>query len=159
MGPYGLTGDIKLRSFSGETKHLLGLTGSVVVLKKDGKDRSMTVQAAKSYGQYVLIHFNGINNPEDVHVLIGSEVWIDRNNAAKLGANEYYIADLVGCALYFNNSVCAHVISVWSNGATEMFEVETTEGVKVHVPFIAQYIGDVNLPEKRIELLVDWILL
>ena len=158
MGPYGVHGDIKVKSFSGETEHLLGLNGKMVLLRKDGKDQKRSVETVKTYGNDLLIRFVGLGSPELVHPLVASELWVEREFASPVGAGDYYIGDLVGCSLVFAGTALGTVTGLWENGAMDMFEVEKADGSKAHVPFSAQFIGEVDIASKSIQLLHDWIL-
>jgi 16S rRNA processing protein RimM len=47
---------------------------------------------------------------------------------------------------------------VCEGGASELLEVELSDGRTVLVPFVEEYIGRVDLTAHTVELLVDWVL-
>jgi 16S rRNA processing protein RimM len=159
MGPYGLKGDLKIKSHSGETSHFRKLNGKTLELRsKDGKTKVLTVLQGGEHGRYALLRFGGIETPEQLHQYSGWEVWTERNNGAQLASGEYYVADLVGCTLRFEGQDLARVRNVWDSGAGDMFEVEKSDGSLVNVPFRDPFIGAVHIKERWIELLLEWIL-
>lgn len=60
---------------------------------------------------HFLIKFKGLDAPETARKLTGSEILVGRDRAASLGENEFYIADLIGCALVLSPSAEAAVVS------------------------------------------------
>jgi len=155
-GSHGVRGELKIRSFSGETDHFTRLEW--VTLRKGGAAYEYAVEGVRLQGDKVLLKLEGIDNPETARRFSGYEIWVPRHMAAPRGEDEYYIGDLVGLKLIHNGREAATVQSVWENGTTAMLEVLTTENKSVMVPFHDHYVGEVRLAAGEIELLTLWIL-
>lgn len=170
QAPYGLKGELKVRSLSGEVDHFLRLEGRTVALRPviDGRPgatvQERAVETVRVVEPHLLVKFAGFDSPEKARALTGCEMLVPRSQAAGLEDGEYYIADLVGCGLVFQGAVLGTIKSVWESGAHEMLEVRIDDPNEekgwrvVQVPFCAPFVGAVDVKAKSVELLVDWIL-
>lgn len=155
--PFGVHGWLKLLSFSGEVEHFLGLKS---VQAMDQRRRLvLTVEQVKPHQEGLVIKFVGYDSPEAARELIGLELWVAREAAAPCGDNEYYFADLVGCAVVHGTERLARVCGVIEGGpAGFLLEVETEEPKRFLVPFQEPFVGAVDIKARRVELLTPWIL-
>ena len=156
-GPHGLQGFVKLHSYSQEYGHLVDL--SVVSLRKDGMEKEFNIESIKFSGKELLVKFEGIDTPEVARNYNGWEIWIPRNSAASLEEGEYYVADLSACSLTVAAKTVGKVVGVIDGPQALLLEVESAEDKKRYlVPFMAQYIGKVDIEGKELELLVPELL-
>lgn len=177
--PKGLRGDLKLQSYSGETKHILRLRS--VRLRRpepDGASASgggqdvpgsrvleLAVQRVTESGFGLTIAFLGYDSPEKARVLTGMELVAPRSECAPLKDNEWYIADLVGLSLVADGRVLATVRSVLEGGPDPWLEAELVSGPgqggvgrRALVPFRKEFVGEVDLDSGTIELLAPYLL-
>jgi len=154
---HGVKGYLKVESYSGERDHFLSL--KQITLKSGGKGRSFTVEKIEPFGKGLLLKLQGLDNPESGKAFSGWEIWVDRQFAAPLNAGEFYQADLCGCRLMFQDTWVGTVKSMVQGGNGDLLEVEFPEakGSRL-VPFIKEFIGEVDVENKTIELLKDWVL-
>jgi 16S rRNA processing protein RimM len=99
QAPYGLKGELKLRSYSGEIEHFQTLAGTPVTVLKDGVSRQWTLEAVRVVEPHFLAKFKGLDAPETARKLTGGEILVARQHAAALEPGEYYVADLIGCSI------------------------------------------------------------
>jgi 16S rRNA processing protein RimM len=170
QAPYGLKGELKVKSLSGEIDHFLRLEGQKVALRPavngqpSGSVIERQVEAVRAVEPHLLMKFVGFDTPEKARALTGCELLVPRDQASSLDDNEYYIADLVGCHLVFQGAVLGVIRSVWDSGAHEMLEVRVADENEekgwrtANVPFSAPFVGAVDIKARTVELLVDWIL-
>jgi 16S rRNA processing protein RimM len=154
--PHGIDGRIKLVSFSGETDHLLSLTEAT--LKGGGRTLRVSIESVVPNGAGVLLAIAGYDSPETVRSLSGMELWAPRDKAAPLEDDQYYYADLVGCALVSGDRIVATVIAVCDSGGGDLLEAQKPDGVSSYVPFRKEFVGRVDIAARRIELVAPWIL-
>jgi 16S rRNA processing protein RimM len=154
--PHGVDGRIRLVPFSGETEHLFSLTGAT--LKGPGRELTVRIESVREFGSGVLLKIAGYDAPETVRALSGMELWAPRDKAAPLEDGQYYYADLVGCALVSDGAEVAKVIAVCDSGGGDLLEVEKPDGASAYVPFRKEFVGEVDLKTRRIELVAPWIL-
>ena len=153
-GPFGVHGYSKVTSLSGEVEHFYKLIS--VILKRTGLERELRIADVKPYKKSsLLIKFEGILSPESAKELTGMEIWVPRSQASKCGKDEYYYSDLSNCDIYKDGNYFGRTKGICDTNAGQLLEVAGTEGKSVLIPFTSQFIGDVNIKEKRIELLHD----
>jgi 16S rRNA processing protein RimM len=153
---HGVKGFVKIVCYSGETEHFYKL--SDVLLKNKNLERVYSIEEMKPHGDSIIIKFEGIDTPEKAKTLSGWEIWVSRDKASSLSKGEYYHADLCQCSFQFENEIIGNVISILEGGASELFEVELTSGKTVLIPFRDEFIGEISIEKKLIELKNKWIL-
>jgi 16S rRNA processing protein RimM len=155
--PYGVHGFIKFFSFSQEINHLKNL--NTLVLKKDTKQLSVSLEEIKKHGSTFLIKFKEINSPEEARKYSGFEVWINREDAQKLEDGEYYIGDLIGCKLTVDETAVATVTATIDGVQSLLLEVKSISDNKSYmIPFMERYIGKVDIIKREIELLEEQLI-
>jgi len=153
---HGIAGGLKVRSFSGEASHLLGLRSAL--LRRSGVEKRVVFAEIRPQGAGLIVRVEGLDAPEKARVLIGFEIWVPRSQAAPLAAGEYYEADLCRCTVWFGDELVGTVRSVWEGGPTQLLEVERAGGRTVLVPFSEHFIGDVDVQGGRIRLAGDEVI-
>jgi len=154
--PHGVDGRIRLVSFSGENEHLLALTEAT--LKGAGRIVKIRLESVREFGDGALLKIAGYDSPETVRVLSGMELWAPRDKAAPLEEDQYYYADLVGCALVVGEKTVATVIAVCDGGGGDLLEIAKSDGSSAYVPFRKEFVGRVDIAARRVELVAPWIL-
>ena len=147
---HGISGELKVRSLSGEAGHLLGMRQAL--LRKGPAEKAAEFVHVRRQRDGLLVQVRGLDTPEQARALVGFEIWVPREQAAPLARNEYYAADLCRCALRFNGEEVGRVRSVWDGGPTQLLEVEGRGGATFLVPFSDHFVGDVDLDGETILL-------
>lgn len=169
QAPYGLKGELKVRSLSGETGHIEALVGQAVGLRQSVAGRaapaapSRVVESCRTVEPHFLLKFKGVDSPEAARQFTGCEIVVDRSQASPCAAGEYYIGDLIGCAVVAAGRELGRVASVWENGTGDMLEVRLAEPAAggpatAQVPFREPFVGAVDTAARTIELLTPWVL-
>lgn len=158
--PHGLKGEVKVESFSGESKHIKAL--KTAWLHIGDKKTEHKVISVRGMPETPIVLFEGISSPEEAATYRGAEVIVARAQANPLAGDEYYLADLVQCKVYFEGRQKGHVNAVWHNGICDMLEVECLDdddnGRVAQLPLQDRFVSQVDVRNGRIELTVDWIL-
>jgi 16S rRNA processing protein RimM len=147
---HGTAGEVRVRSFSGETGHLLRL--EEVLLRRGAVERSLRVESSRPAASDVLVKFAGVDDREAAQELRGWQLWVDRTRAAPLAAGEYYAADLCGCGLFVGAERVGAVTGVCDTGHAPLLEIRTGDGRTVMVPFTDHFVGEVDVAAGRVEL-------
>jgi 16S rRNA processing protein RimM len=163
---HGVRGEFVLRSFSGETDHLLRLK-QVTLRDPDGLvrpgalDATYEIETLRKAHDRVLVKLRGFDTPESVAPLRGMEAWVERKQAAPLGTEEYYVADLIGCRVVLSppdggsheaDIVAGTIAGVIEGPSDDFLEVVTEDSRPVLVPFRKEYVGAVDLKRRVIEV-------
>jgi 16S rRNA processing protein RimM len=150
---HGVAGELRVRSYSGDFEHFARL--SAAMARKGTAERRLEVLAARRRVPDVLLRVAGVEDREAAQRLVGWELWVGRQDAARLGDGEYYEADLCRCSLYFGSELIGPVRAVVEGGAVQMLEVTRPDGSSVLVPFQDRFVGAVDVAGGRISLRED----
>ena len=101
-GSYGLEGMFKIESTSGEYDHFHDMRE--VTLRKGETERHAVVEFVSVKAGTLLMKCAGIDTPEDAKKLSGWKIIVPRENACPLHEGEYYISDLIGCSLIYEDT-------------------------------------------------------
>jgi 16S rRNA processing protein RimM len=154
--PHGVKGYLRVESFSGETKHILKLKG--VVLEHQGNSEHFAIESSKKNGKNVLLKLEGIESPEAAKRFSNWTVWVTRKKAAARRRNEFYTADLPGCAVLYGNESVGRVEAVCDTSLETFLEIRTDDGEKHLLPFTKRHFGKINLKKRRVVLRENWLL-
>ena len=178
---FGVKGFVKIISFSGENDHFYKL--EEVILQSDRIREKKKIEEVSIHGNDLILKFKDIHTPEEAKKYINCEIWVPRENVCALGEGEYYLADLSGCTLISTPEKGAIVYGkvksvICDCGASDLLEIETAKTGKAKtgedkaaeanptkantevflIPFLSRFIGKVDIANKTIELLEDWII-
>lgn len=161
--PRGVSGFLKLHSYSGEYRHLADLEEALLGLPGSALRRSLRIRAFEEQGGGAQVAFQGYDSPEKARDLTGLEIYLPRSKASPLRKDEWYIADLVGLRVVADKVTLGSVQGVLEGGADPLLEVrvDPASGYPAHtalVPFRKEFVGDVRLDSGDLELLAPWLL-
>lgn len=151
-GVFGVKGWVKIHTDTEYTDSLLDFPQWQ--LSKDGQIQTVTIAESKINGDELLVRFERIADRNAAALLRGYTIEIDRSSFADTEDDEYYWADLVGLTVFNREQLNLGTISsLMDTGAHDVLVVDGDFGRKL-IPFVAQYIDEVNIPQKKI--CVDW---
>lgn len=140
---FGVNGEVKVKSLSGETEHFFTLKN--IYLKKKGVFYQFRVEKIRVVSDTIILKLEGIDTPEQGKELSRRKIWVPRENACPLEDDEYYYGDLFQCDVIKNNQKIGKVKSVFEAGIDFMLEVECLNGKTFMLPFADEYIDDVDI--------------
>jgi 16S rRNA processing protein RimM len=152
---HGVTGELKIKSFSGQVDHLLAIHDAL--FRKAGIEKRLRIEAARPHLAGIIVKVAGLETPEEARRLVGFELWVPRPLAAPLVSGEYYASDLCRCRLWFGDEEIGEVRSVWDGGPAQLLEIRALDGRSFLVPFTDHFIGEVDLEAGRMVLKEDEI--
>lgn len=155
--PFGIDGEVKVHTHNSEFGHLAKL--KVALLRaQDGLTRELAIVGYRVVGGEPLMRFAGYESPEQARELNGMHLLVKRSQASPLKKGEFYTADLIGSSVMHQGEKLGEVVSTIDGAQALLLEIRTT-GATVHlVPFLAHYIGEIDIEGRTIELLTPWVL-
>lgn len=97
--------------------------------------------------------FKGIDHINDIEAYKGGELYVARENAQKLGKDEYFIADLLGVSVVDENGEKLGVLKdVIETGANDVYVVERENKKDLLLPAIKQCIRKVDVEAGEMEV-------
>jgi 16S rRNA processing protein RimM len=114
----------------------------------------LKVMTAKQHGDGVVVQAQEIDDRTAAEALRGARIFVARSSFPTAGDGEYYWVDLMGLTVTnLQGQTLGTVADLIDTGAHSVLRV-TADGAEHLVPFVAAYIGDVSLAQRRIT--VDW---
>ncbi len=149
---HGVHGLVRARP-TGPTLGELTSGEPVELTDRDGRTRRLVLSSASSAGDAVLLGFEGIANREDADALRGGTIAVGAARLPEAGeAGEFYVRELVGCAVTVGGRPIGAVRDVINRPANDVLEVQGDDGQVQLLPFTHDAVVAVDVAERRIEL-------
>ena len=140
---HGIRGEVKVFPTTDDPTRFKKLKK---VLMDTGKERlELEIQSVKFFKQFVIVKFKGIDNINDIERYKGSSLLVPREEAGRLGKDEYYIADLIGMEVFTEDGRFGVLRDVMETGANEVYIIDSDKHGEVLIPAIHDCILDVDV--------------
>jgi len=121
----------------------------------------LKITQVKRHSDGVVALPQGVEDRNGAEALKGARVFVSRSSFPTADPDEYYWVDLIGLAVVnLEGETLGTVVGLLDTGPHSVLRI-APEGVTADdesaqrlVPFVAAYVSDVSLPERRIT--VDW---
>ncbi len=133
-------------------------------LIKNGSEQAVRLLEGGRSGKSLIARIEGHADRDEAAVLIGSEIFVWRDDLPRLEPGEFYWADLVGCAVHDVAGLrFGSVIRLFETGANDVMVVSDERGddgsgrssAEILIPWVRpDVIVAIDLQARRIE--VDW---
>lgn len=151
-GVFGIKGWLKITTGTEYTDSLLDYPEWR--LQKDGKIRTVTIEAGKVVNGELQVKLEGIDDRDTAFALRGYTIEIAREDFIPADEGEYYWADLVGMTVKNQDDVDLGIVkNLMETGAHDVLVINGEYGQKL-IPFVSQYILNVDTSNKII--IVEW---
>ena len=177
-GPHGVTGEFKVESTSGDYEHFARI--KEVTLTNGDISRKCRVESVREGNNTLLMKCSGIDSPEEAKKLNKWEIVVPREFAHPLEENEWYIEDLKGCSVFYEDglangnapvtiseeNVIGTITDVMEGGSGDLIEISLSESCKLlagktgrrFVPFNKEFFKTIDVENRRLGLMHLWIL-
>ncbi len=148
---HGVRGEVKVFPTTDDPKRFKRLKS--VLLDTGSGIMELKIEGVKFFKQYVILKFEGLDNANDVEKYKKKNLYVTRENAVKLGKDEYFIADLIGMKVFEEDgSEIGELKDVITTGANDVYVVEGFKYGEVLIPAIKDCILKVDMEERRMEV-------
>lgn len=148
---HGIRGEVKVFPTTDDPNRYKKLKN--VYLDTGRELLSLEIQGVKFFKQFVIVKFKGIDNINDIEMYKGKSLFVDRKDAVPLKKDEYYIADMVGIAVFTEDGEEFGVLKdVMETGANDVYIITSKEHGEVLVPAIKQCILGVDVENRRMDI-------
>lgn len=148
---HGLRGEVKVFPTTDDAKRFKQLRE--VILDTGSGKTILVIEGVKFFKKLVILKFKDFDSIDDIERYKGKPLYVTRENAVKLGRDEYFIADLIGMEVYEEaGGYLGTLTNVIETGANDVYEVTFEDGRKVLFPAIKQCILDVDMAERKIRV-------
>lgn len=145
---HGVKGEVKVFPTTDDVKRFKKLKH--LVLDTGREHLPLEVESVKFFKQFAILKFKGIDNINDIEKYKGKSLLVDRKNAVKLQKDEYFIADMIGLAVFTDDGAeFGELKDVIETGANDVYVIDSPEHGEVLVPAIKQCILDVDIEHQK----------
>ena len=144
VAPFGIHGELKVFSLSDVPNRFTSLKAVYVLRPEPVRYVIKNVRPFK--GDFVLLKFAGINDPNTADTLRNTEVVIPVDQLATLPPDSYYQHDILGLQVYtLENSLVGTIVDILVTGSNDVYVVKGTEGQQFLIPAIKTVVKQVDL--------------
>lgn len=141
---HGIRGEVKVFPTTDDARRFGKMKS--VVLDTGKEELELEIEGVKYFKQFAILKFKGIDNINDIEKYKGKELYVMRQNAQKLGKDEYFIADLIGMEVSEDSGRKLGILKdVIETGANDVYVVEMEEKKELLIPAIRQCILEVDV--------------
>jgi len=151
LGPFGVRGWVKLKTFTENLENLAGYPTWWVNVS--GVEKPMQLDEVEIHASHMVAKLSGVDDRDQAFALRGAEISIPREALPPAEEGEFYWADLVGLdVVNLQGEHLGQVEELLETGANDVLVVK---GDKERLlPYVDAIVLEVNLAEKKIR--VDW---
>jgi 16S rRNA processing protein RimM len=153
-GLFGIKGWFKVHSYTEPREAILGY--KTWLLQVGDGWRPAGLAEGKKHGKTVIARLDGVADREKAAAYLGIEVAVSRNDMPKLGAGEYYWADLEGMQVVNKDDrVLGKVSYLLATGANDVLVVQGDQ--EILIPYLqGDVVKSVDLASGVISVDWDW---
>ncbi len=150
---YDDDGYVKVKSFSDFPERFFLLDRVYIYIF--GDYREFFVEDVEKTVKYFLLNFQNFDSEIDVEFLVGSSIFVKKNDAVPLENNSFFIHDLIGCKVFFDKKFFGNIVDVLSLNSSDIYVLEDGDSERL-IPAVSEYIKDVDIKGKRVNLKIDF---
>ena len=121
---HGIRGEVKVFPTTDDKERFLDLKE---ILLDTGKEQiPLEIQNVRFFKQVVILKFKGIDHINDIERYKGRPLFVEREHAVPLEADEYYIADLIGMEVFTEDGAFfGQLQDVIETGANDVYIIDS----------------------------------
>ncbi len=177
LRPQGRRGEL-LADLLTDTPDLLAAPAGVFLVPRDATAPAATAErvvleehwlpTGKNAGR-VVVKLPGCNSITEAEALAGTRLMLPAQERPALGADTFYVSDLIGCRLFNGNVLAGEVVDIEfamsSDGRTRLEDappllcvvpacsrISGNDPEAALVPFVRSQLSSVNIAERRIDM-------
>lgn len=144
---HGVHGEVKVYPTTNDANRFKKLKD--VILDTGKKKIDLKIVSVKFFKQFVILKFEGYDNPNDIEKYRQCPLLVTRENAVKLSKDEYFIADLVGIDVFDESGHIGVMTDVIETGANDVYVIKEDNGNELLLPAIKQCILEVDIENRK----------
>lgn len=154
--PHGVQGELRAAP-TGPTLASMRVGEDIAVTPRDGGSPvSMRIEALRLVDRGVLLRLGGVATREDAAALTGSTLAVPEARLAELDEpDEFYVRDLVGCAVYEGANRLGEVVDIYAGAANDALVVAAEARGELLVPFTRDAVVELDLPGRVVRIRPD----
>ena len=145
VGVHGIKGELKVKSESDVFERQIGAVDRLSLYRGTRREE-VEIEGIKPYKDIYLVKFKGIDDRSSAEERIGGELWIKEEEQVPLEEGEFYYEELEGLEVYdVSGKRVGRVVGIFEQPASHILEVEKDDGKVILIPFIEEFVKEVDL--------------
>ena len=153
VGTHGIHGELRVNPACDGPEFFAGFDMLYYDARGENPVRVMGVRAHKNLA---LLRLEGVDSIEAAQALRSKTLFFRRADA-RLEEGRYFIAELIGCAVYAfgEPDLCyGEICDVSQTGANDVWHIRTRDGGEVLIPVIGDVVKAVDVEAGRVEIVM-----
>jgi 16S rRNA processing protein RimM len=150
---HGIRGELKVRLHNAGSDALTHVT-RVLLTGQDGP-RAVEVERVRPTPSGSIVQLKDVASREQAEALRGLRVLVLRSELPPLDPGDYYLVDLIGCAVLLRGETLGRAIAVRPDPTVDTLIIELPTGSKVEQPILDPWILRVDVERAIVELASD----
>lgn len=148
---HGVKGEVKVFPTTDDPRRFKRL--KEVILDTGKEDLALEVEGVKFFKQFVILKFKGFETPEEMAKYRQKSLYVTRENAVRLGRDEYFIADLMGLQIFDEDDRKIGVLrEVLETGANDVYIIDLDDGRELLLPAIKECVLSVDVEAGKMQI-------
>lgn len=144
LRPQGNRGEVKAVPLTGRSERFAELRR--VTAWRKGEAKELILKAWRTWRQFVILGFDGIDGIESAETLRGAMICVPREERGVLPPGHYYHDDLLGLAVQTaEGEPLGRLAEILETGASDVFVVRAEDGRETLVPALAAVVARIDL--------------
>jgi 16S rRNA processing protein RimM len=154
--PHGVRGEVYFRPHNPQSRAFDEIRQLSIV--RDGQSRLYEVVSMRPVADAYIARLAGVDDRDAAAALTLGEVRVARTQLPSLAPGEYYVEDVVGCAVEGEDGRPLGVVrGIMWNGAHDVATVEGPDARERLIPLLPEFVLNVDAPARKMQ--VRWQLL
>ena len=145
-------GELKVRNYSDNQKRFEELKKVLVLVH--GEYQEFEIEKVRYQKDIVLLKLKTIDTIEQAEKLKGSSIFIKREDAPKLAEGSYFIADLIGCEVFENDTLIGVLKDIFTAGAADVYVIQRKGMDDLLLPALESVILETDVENKKIKVAI-----
>jgi 16S rRNA processing protein RimM len=147
---HGIRGEVAVRPFDPGSE-TLDTVQRVRVRTRVGEERELRIESLRPTPKEDIIAFEGVETREQAEGLVGSTVFVYREDLEPPAEGEYFQGDLVGLtAVDEKGQELGKVVELWATAEVPNLVIRGPGKTELIVPFADDFVPTVDIPGGRI---------
>lgn len=149
VNTFGVKGFLKVVPFTDNVERFEELKTIYICKKNDMKE--VEIEEVKYHKDMILMKLKGIDDMTEAEKHKGLFLKINRKDAKKLPKDTYFIADLLGLAVYTDEGeLLGKVDDIFQTGSNDVYVVKDELGKQILLPSIPEVLKEIDLKNEKI---------
>ena len=142
----GLKGEVKVYSYTDRNERFEELESIWL------ENKEYNIQNVRYQNKVVILKLEGINDRNQAEAQRNKKVYILEEDLQELPEDTYYVRDLIGMEVMTETEKLGDITDVIQNSAQDLYEVKTSEGKKIYIPVVKEFVLNVDMEARTVKV-------